>query len=455
MKTKLKFLPLLIVLTVVFMSIGYSAFNRELLVNEIGATIRITSDIRISGVSIENTTNNGISSSENYNINSILSDIKLPNENSTITFKVNVTNFGNANMGIYSITGLPNNLDYELSDYTLKSKICDTNNNCNLGITKTFYITIKYAQNGYDENNIDYNINLDFKFKKVYTINYVLNDGINPEKQKTSYMEGEEVNILSPTKENAIFDGWYETEDFSGNKITTITNRDNDITLFAKWKYKIFFQLPPDWQGSNVYVYLYNDNTNNGWPGYSTTLEDNDKLIYSYTLSTNDIQNYDSVIFVNENSSSRQTIDLSFNSDILSKIFVPELYSSTDEIRVLFSGSSNWSPYLYLWKGNTNNSWPGEIMNNKISGSGYSATIDINKYNMMIFNKGYGGTNNQSSDLNVPTHQDLTYDLSNGPYRFYYLGSWHDYNNWINSEYDNWKKNDYVKFQEAQNYFNY
>ena len=124
MKTKLKFLPLLIVLTVVFMSIGYSAFNRELLVNEIGATIRITSDIRISGVSIENTTNNAISSSENYNINSILSDIKLPNENSTITFKVSVTNFGNANMGIYSITGLPNNLDYELSDYTLKSKIC-------------------------------------------------------------------------------------------------------------------------------------------------------------------------------------------------------------------------------------------------------------------------------------------------------------------------------------------
>ena len=42
--------------------------------------------------------------------------------NATVTYYVEVTNYGNTDVGIYSISGLPGNLTYTISDYTLKNK---------------------------------------------------------------------------------------------------------------------------------------------------------------------------------------------------------------------------------------------------------------------------------------------------------------------------------------------
>ena len=98
--------------------------------------------------------------------------VNLPNSDSTITYKVDVTNFGNVEMGIFAINNLPSNLEYELSGYTLQDKLCN-NNQCSLGIKKEFYITIKYKDGGYNASSTTYALNLDFDFREFHTVSYV------------------------------------------------------------------------------------------------------------------------------------------------------------------------------------------------------------------------------------------------------------------------------------------
>ena len=74
-------------------------------------------------------------------------------------------------MGIYAINNLPSNLEYELSGYTLQDKIC-VNNQCSLGITKEFYITIKYKDGGYNASNTTYPLSLDIDFRSFHTVTY-------------------------------------------------------------------------------------------------------------------------------------------------------------------------------------------------------------------------------------------------------------------------------------------
>lgn len=52
----------------------------------------------------------------------------------------------------------------------------------------------------------------------------------------TEYVTGQGIILLSPKKDGFTFEGWYENEDFSGNKVTEILHNDHrDITLYAKW----------------------------------------------------------------------------------------------------------------------------------------------------------------------------------------------------------------------------
>ena len=69
-----------------------------------------------------------------------------------------------------------------------------------------------------------------------YNITYVLNGGTNDSSNPSTYKTGDTVTFKAPTKENSTFLGWYEKEDFSGNPIGSISNRTENITLYAKWK---------------------------------------------------------------------------------------------------------------------------------------------------------------------------------------------------------------------------
>ena len=155
----------IISLIVVLLTLGFSSYQTSLDVKSLGALVRIQRDIRITGVSINSTNNGGISSYEDYNVNSIYSKITLPNSDSTVSFDVEVTNLGNLEMALSSITGLDENLKYTISGYTLDDPLCDDNDatSCKLGSKTTLHVTIGYNDNAV-VTSTPYLIDIDFNF---------------------------------------------------------------------------------------------------------------------------------------------------------------------------------------------------------------------------------------------------------------------------------------------------
>ncbi|MBO4245723.1 MAG: InlB B-repeat-containing protein [Bacilli bacterium] len=167
------------ILTIVFLTIGFSDSTIYGNIDNIGARVRIQRDIRITEVTINNALNNAVSSWETENVKTVAAGISLPDNNSQITYNVKVMNIGNMEAVISNISGLPGNLTYTLNNYNLNDVLCDDNNSsqCKLGSVTTIAITIKYAANGYNSSNTDYNIALDFTFD--YTVDSVAKIGAN------------------------------------------------------------------------------------------------------------------------------------------------------------------------------------------------------------------------------------------------------------------------------------
>ncbi len=174
-----KCLYFVIVLAVLGISIGYSAFSERMLIEGVVADVRVEKDIRITNVSIEAVEGEALAKYADYNTTNISSSITLPNELSTITYRIEVTNLGNIEMGLKDIKGLPENLTYEIINYNLEEKFCDTNK-CNLGIKKEFLLKIKYKEFNSEQTN--YNLIIDFLFKPFHKVKYynILNSEIYP-----------------------------------------------------------------------------------------------------------------------------------------------------------------------------------------------------------------------------------------------------------------------------------
>ena len=182
-------LLLLAIITFIGQTIVYSALSTTMNITGVGYA-RVESNIRITNFKINTTEQDAISQYEQFNKEQIQSEITLPNELSTITYDVEITNYGSEELGIYNISGLPENLTYEISNYQLKSKLCDETNKCNLGSKKVISITIKY--NNYNPDNISYKINLLFEFKTIYNIKY---QNMTNNKFPSYIMQDETLNI--------------------------------------------------------------------------------------------------------------------------------------------------------------------------------------------------------------------------------------------------------------------
>ena len=153
----------------------------------------IKKQIRVTGINVDDTTDGVISKGEKYYINKLMTSFILPNSTSTITYRIEITNFGIQEMGIYEITGLPDYLTYELSNYELKDKICDEDGKCNSGIVKDdILLTIKYSDQTINPSIINHNISLDLKFKNMYVVTY---NGITNDGYPTSIIEGDTLKI--------------------------------------------------------------------------------------------------------------------------------------------------------------------------------------------------------------------------------------------------------------------
>ena len=174
---KLKRVALLfVIISILFLTVAYASVSNTLSIENIMATVQPIGSARITSVMVSNVTNGGLSDSEGYNVDSVFGMMSLPNSNSTITYKVNATVFLASEMKIVGITGIDSHLEYELTDYTLGNPLCNSNDVCNYGATKEFYITIKYKEGQYDSSNTSYPLNLSFNFQEV---SYVARIGNN------------------------------------------------------------------------------------------------------------------------------------------------------------------------------------------------------------------------------------------------------------------------------------
>lgn len=284
------------------------------------------------------------------------------------------------------------------------------------------------------------------------------------------------------TRSEHEFIGWNTKADGTGTSyannvsVNNLSTTDGDeITLYAQWRNRlIYFQMPPDWYGTNVCAKLYTQTQANDpdcLASDAMTLVDNDKKIYKFdTSSYSNIDDYTIVYFSNgitiEDASGktpRRAIAQNFQDTSgkakLEQIFVPELYNESGKTRV-YGYATNF--YFYLWKGDNNNGWPGSsgtVIGQRI----HKLEFNTADYENMIVDQGSG--QNQSENLTTPQYQDITYKLTSTQisgrkfvhlaFRLFYEGSWHNYDNWINSEYNTWYSNDYADFQAAKTNLNY
>ena len=162
-----------ILIFVICLSIGFSAFSNKLKIKDINASVRVKSDVRVTSVNLLEANSEAYSTSLNYNKTNINGTAILPNEESYIDYVVNIVNLGKVEMGIKEITLNNDNIDYELIDYNLEDKLCILEEEalkCNLGIEKQITVRVKWKDGNYDSSNTENNFVLDFNFQNYQNV---------------------------------------------------------------------------------------------------------------------------------------------------------------------------------------------------------------------------------------------------------------------------------------------
>lgn len=315
--------PFFLIIVIFGLSLGFAAFTSTSSII-VGAKVEPYIGIQIINASEYSTVHNGASNYETNTKDEITSGAYLPYEDSEITYEIDLANLGTSENGIYTVTGLPSNLEYSFSNYTEQDKICDqtTPSNCAKLARRTIYMTVRYKRDGntivgYNSNVTTYPLDLTFDFRtfhnitytgfsgsyrnyiidggslnitfnsgdipseiyvtgatnsyqnptlsltnvtqdvgvhKKYTITYVLDGGTQAAGQITSISSVETYTLLNPTKTNYSFGGWYDNSSLTGNKITTLSNIQSNITLYAKWNTYDYYLEHGEFNGQETSV---------------------------------------------------------------------------------------------------------------------------------------------------------------------------------------------------------
>ena len=251
---KINFWGIMLVMIIILFTVGYSAFADEMSIS--GAVATVTPDPKILITSVTTTSNGATVSTTNHTFDSISSSVSMPN-NSTVTYTVEVSNFGNEPMAIYAIndTYLPDDLKIlSISGYNVGDKICDNNDStrCTLNAVKTFTITVGY--DNYTANQV-HQINLNFEFVRTYDVTYnritnnnypaVAYDG---KPFQVTFTGDVPVDIIVTPAHNYSYQ----------NGVLSIPNVTDNITINRY--YSIIYNLNSGTQANNqVTKYLYGD----------------------------------------------------------------------------------------------------------------------------------------------------------------------------------------------------
>lgn len=177
-----------------FCTIAYSAINSTMRISG-NAYTRVEADVRITDFRLA-AANNATSSFEDFGKNHIVTEIDLIDSTSSISYYVEITNYGASPVGIYDITGLPEGVYYyfdvspEEEDYVpsyyLMDKLCDENNVCSGFFKRTIKITFETSTSFSDS------IRLEFEFRPFFNISYV---GFSSQPDFTEFIAGADMSI--------------------------------------------------------------------------------------------------------------------------------------------------------------------------------------------------------------------------------------------------------------------
>ena len=237
MKKLAYFIPFVVIL---FLTIGFSALEKTLLMDDVEVVVRPEKDIRVTNVESPYGSNSGISQSMDYNVDNINGKVSLPNSSSTVKYTVTVTNIGNVDMGILSTSVTANGSEGILkatinpSDYVEGDRLCNTNNVCNSGISRTFDVTIGYVS-GASVLSGDINFIATFDFREYFTITY--NGFTNTTGLDTGVLAGDTKNIVftntNPIPSVVSVSGATSTYI---NSTLTISNATGNVTVTRNYK---------------------------------------------------------------------------------------------------------------------------------------------------------------------------------------------------------------------------
>lgn len=220
MMKKQYIITIIVIICTLYLTLGFSAFVSDLSISNMVATVRTKEDVRITDVTLKENINTTLNEM-NYDKDSIISDIKFENINSYIIYNITLTNIGNIETGIYSIS-VPNGISYELINYNLKEKICNTDNSCSLGISKEISIKIYPTT---VEDLQPQQIKIDFEYRFFHKITYT---NITNNNYPTSIIDGDTLNVIlkNPPEFVNVYESGVEVE---RNKYTYNNSNGNFI----------------------------------------------------------------------------------------------------------------------------------------------------------------------------------------------------------------------------------
>ena len=173
-RNNIKILSLLIIGLLCILTIGFSAFSADMIVNDMIAYIRPITDVRITRVALDSSNSSGYTSNSfDYDVSNITGSFVLDSIGSRITYEVYVTVYGSTEMAIKSVSVGENGsgLTASVTDYTLKTKVCvnSDSSKCSLNATRKMYVTIERTSGNITNYS---NVRIDFDFKEVLNITY-------------------------------------------------------------------------------------------------------------------------------------------------------------------------------------------------------------------------------------------------------------------------------------------
>lgn len=126
--------------------------------------------------------------------------------------------------------------EVEITSIDFENELNNSGNDTTVSLDEDETAFIVYFIESTNTYSVDFDGNITLNKTITYAIRFELNGGANPSEQVKTYKAGETVTLLNATKDNSYFVGWFETSDFSTEKVVTISNRNEDIVLYAKWE---------------------------------------------------------------------------------------------------------------------------------------------------------------------------------------------------------------------------